>query len=343
MQNDFIGEYMYSDEEVALGASPCSSVLGFAGACFGVPEGSQSADVISDLVNTKTFDFVIASMDDHSPDHCSFFASASDVTPPASCADNFALANCDSTAFHACRGTLFEQGLLNEGDNLVGPFPPHCVRGYVGTELYAPIYDAMVGYTSDKYIAVKGLDTTTDSFGVISYSEKSWDIYQQAGMFSNADPSPAVMIRSMMTWEKNLRNSTGAASYSSLLVNQYTQPPPFGTNGAAGKLLVKKHVDELISSQGDALQSIIVTGLAADWCVLDTAINARALWPDKDVYFVLDALRPAFLPRGPVDMYLKKDSSNQLYNDGAWLHDPADVAALLSAAGVKVILSSQIV
>ena len=135
-----------------------------------------------------------------------------------------------------------------------------------------------------------------------------------------------------------MNTSTGGAAYSSPF-HQYVQPPPFSENGDAGAL-TKVHADLLIE---DA-ESVLVTGLAGDWCVLDSALNAKALYPEKDIYFVLDALRPAYLPAAAGQKYLKqKNNASQLYNGGIWLHDPADVARVLKQAGVKVIMANQIV
>lgn len=316
MQNDFVGEFSYTDEEIAVGSSPCFAALGSKSACFGVAEGKQVAEVLKQILRDHKFSTVIASLDDHSPNHCSFFASASATVAPQSCKQEFEPTNCDTSAFHGCRGTFFENNYTS--GQVSGPFPPHCVRGYAGSELYSIVGDAMKEYQGDKHVAIKGLDLSTDSFGVFSYSEKSWDFYNRAGLFSTSDPSPALMIRSMLTWEKNMKTSTGAAAFTSPF-DEYTQPPPFSTTGAAGSL-VRTHADALVASKGSQVQSILVTGLAGDWCVLDSALNAKALWPDKEVYYVIDSLRPAFLSEEVGGMYLKKENGELFSISSFWLN-----------------------
>ena len=71
-------------------------------------------------------------------------------------------------------------GLMSFGDHLeelrkrlflaiVVPLPLSVILFF-----FAPIIRALAEYSGDKHIVVKGLDVTTDSFGVVPYSEKSW-------------------------------------------------------------------------------------------------------------------------------------------------------------------------
>ena len=194
-----------------------------------------------------------------------------------------------------------------------------------------------------KHIAIKGLDTTTDSFGVLPYTQASWNIYNAAGMFSGEHPVPAALIRSMLTWEKHMVNSTGASSFT-YPFPEYIQPaaPPFSTDGASG-MFTKRTAAELVHKSGAG--AVLVTGLALDWCVLDSAVNARALYPNLPVYVVIDAARPSFLPQVAAKPYLKADTTNQCSTaaGGCWLHDPADLAKVLAAAKIEIITSDQVV
>lgn len=351
MQADFVGEFAYTDDAVAAGESPCSAYFTSVGspktiACFGVREGNVTSAAIEGLLSKVRFATVVASMDDHSPDHCSFAAAADQaVTAGAPTGCGASLATCDASAFHGCMGTRAAQAKAGAGAALTGPFPPHCVRGRAGTVIYEPLRAALSEYTAGggaAHVAVKGLDLSTDSFGVLPYSETSWSFYHKAGLFGPTDPAPAALIRSMLTWEKHMNTSTGAASYTTPFGSGYAQPPPFSTDGGAGELHKDTAADIIGASKASA---VLVTGLALDWCVLDTALNARALMPEKKVYIVLDAARPAFLPAGPaVAPYLKANNETQCYGaeGGCWLHDPVDVAKVLKQAGVEVIMSSQV-
>lgn len=339
MQNDFIGEFSYTDDEIKRGESPCHGLLGSSAACFGVKEGNIVAETIGAIVEMREFRAVIASMDDHKEDHCSFVVSANTKTPPLACKDDFALSNCDDTAFHHCIGTKYAH-TSDKGD-VYGPFPPHCTRGTVGTHLDSGLFKTLSSRNpTNTHIAIKGLDGTTDSFGVFRYSPTSFGFYDKAGLMDDNKPSPAVLIRSMLTWEKHMNTSTGASTYTVPFGNQYYQPPPFSEDGNPG-VNQKQTTEELVSKY--APDSIFVTGLAGDWCVLDTALNAKAYWKEKEVYIILDATRPSYLPAAAAKFYMKANATNQEYDGGIWLHDPSDVAAVLRAAGVKLILANQLV
>ena len=82
MQNDFVGEFVYSEAQLALDLSPCHTLTKSSAACFGVKEGAAAADAIAAVLAAHQFNSVWASADDHHSGHCSFEASAGTVTPP---------------------------------------------------------------------------------------------------------------------------------------------------------------------------------------------------------------------------------------------------------------------
>ena len=68
MQADFVGEFAYTDAQVAAGESPCAAFFGAIGAaanqsCFGVREGDTAAAEIAGLLGQHRFATVVASMD----------------------------------------------------------------------------------------------------------------------------------------------------------------------------------------------------------------------------------------------------------------------------------------
>ena len=222
MQSDFVSEFSYSPTQVADGASPCSAYMSAVGApstsaCFGVKGGDVVAEAISTLLDKSVFRTVIASMDDHPVDHCSFAVKSGEAPPStdigATC--HAQLTTCDRQAFHGCRGTDYLVGLAPDHNLTHGTFPPHCVRGKAGSTLYAPVQEALSRYGGVKHIAIKGLDSSTDSFGVLPYTSTSFDTYKRAGLLNTtlSERIPAVLIRSMLTWEKHMGTSTGGSSY----------------------------------------------------------------------------------------------------------------------------------
>ena len=349
MQNDFVGEFTYTEDDIARGLSPCNHTS----ACFGVHEGNDTAEAIAELLANHTFAGVVATLDDHSPEHCS--ASLSD-----DCTEWLETGGEGLDDFHGCVGSTWRSAWAAEDPaRTMQPFPPHSVRGLVGSHLDATIQDALRNYAarngSAASIAVKGLDITTDSFGALPYTAATFDFYKKAGLLDPNDPHPAQLIRSMLTWERRYNESTGANTFVDSLGLGYVQPPPFGDFVGAGPansdLEVKSAWDVVTGTEG--VDSIIVTGLALDWCVADTALNAKALNPDLNVYIAMDAARPSFLPMEvceTIGMVKPKDPSNQIFkggmsdgSDGCWLHDPADFAKVMAVAGIKLITTAQIV
>jgi hypothetical protein len=72
----------------------------------------------------------------------------------------------------------------------------------------------------------------------------------------------------------------------------------------------------------EGIERVFTCGLALDFCVFDTAINAKDAG-FKEVVFLLDAARPAHVP-GYLPFY------------GGFAHEPSWTGSQLKAAGVKV-------
>ena len=80
------------------------------------------------------------------------------------------LRECDANSFTNCVGThrLEQEAAAKNRTNPIvqGPFPPHCVRGSPGAELYSTIVTARIGYQTQRpnaplSLVMKGLDVTT--------------------------------------------------------------------------------------------------------------------------------------------------------------------------------------
>ena len=74
------------------------------------------------------------------------------------------LRECDAKSFTNCTGTRYlEQTAV--GGAVKGPFPPHCLRGSPGAELYPTIQQALSEYAKRPNAALslvmKGIDVTT--------------------------------------------------------------------------------------------------------------------------------------------------------------------------------------
>jgi len=264
MQNDFVEEYVYRDADLALDLSPCRALTNSSAACFGVKEGDAVANMIASVLDSHKFNSVWASADDHHNGHCSFSASAGSIEPPPWC--DKMLRACHNS-FTGCNGTDFIVAAA-EGDTVKGPFPPHCLRGSPGAAIYSTVWHALAKYASKSPAAaapklvIKGLDVTTDSFGVLPYPKQSWQIYHNTGVFDRM--VPAALIRSALTWEKHMQNSTGASSYTLPFSGDYVSTgPSFEHPGSNGDMYNRQSaLDGLKHAEP---RNIVVSGLAGDW------------------------------------------------------------------------------
>eukprot|EP01059_Diplonema_ambulator_P020017 TRINITY_DN33700_c0_g1_i1.p1 TRINITY_DN33700_c0_g1~~TRINITY_DN33700_c0_g1_i1.p1 ORF type:complete len:532 (+),score=188.21 TRINITY_DN33700_c0_g1_i1:64-1659(+) len=167
-----------------------------------------------------------------------------------------------------------------------GPFPAHCVQGAVGSHFYQPIEEALrkgyQKYGSDRVIvAFKGFHEDIDSFGSFEYPQEYGD-----GRLQQRDGE-----RSKRSTECGLLSWTGchvlkmsAAEFDGE-VNMNAPPDIFAINSSVP-----------LSNYLTSSSRCFVTGLALDFCVLDTAITGSASRLFKSVSIILDASRAAHIP-----------------------------------------------
>lgn len=172
-----------------------------------------------------------------------------------------------------------------------GPFPSHCVQGTNGSFLVPPIADAMrplLQPTSAAKGAVvfKGFSPSVDSFGGLPYNEAAAE-----NRISKAASGPHCEL----SW-------TGSfVLFSSNMEADANAPPDVMA------VLDRKPLGEwLVTATGPAQGGrIFVAGLALDFCVQDTALNAARLLKESPaasarfgggVYVVVDATRAAHIP-----------------------------------------------
>jgi len=173
-----------------------------------------------------------------------------------------------------------------------GPFPPHCLQGSRGSRLCAPIAAAMTSaraaHPQTVDVVFKGWHRHVDSFGSFPYPE-----HIAQGRLVQRQPAGAPAPCSFLGW-------TGCSLLTCSALHEDINAPP-DVMAADEKVGL---ADRLGSRR-----ALYVTGLALDFCVIDTALTAREAGFD-DVYIVLDAARPSHvLPIGfltqPADLFAK--------------------------------------
>lgn len=237
------------------------------GGRFGVPEGGACVAPIVKLIDefARAGAMVVGTRDYHPHDHCSF------------------------TGFG-------------------GPFPAHCVQGSVGSEFFPAIGDALIaaekvgtrkkstasfgakgggGNTnfprpspnSKVEIVFKGFVEEVDSFGGFEYSEAYFK--ERVGHCSWKPKSSTECVTCAGPW-------TGCWSLKcSALAENINAPPDIMSVMRPDK----KKLHDVIPKDG----RLLVVGLAFDFCVLDSCVNATKLGYEK-VFICAEAVRAAHIP-----------------------------------------------
>lgn len=181
-----------------------------------------------------------------------------------------------------------------------GPFPPHCVQGTRGAELVPGIAAALQPHVAAgaAHVVFKGFSAHVDSFGGMQYDDA--DIGKRVTCKQDGSHCG-------VTW-------TGAyVLFSSNMANDCNAPPDVMA------VLDKKALQEALPPiEG---RTLYVVGLALDFCVLDTAVNAAR--KGHKVVILLDAARAAHIP------------GLGQFGSG-FLSDPAEVAGKLKEHNITL-------
>jgi len=205
-----------------------------------------------------------------------------------------------------------------------GPFPAHCVQGTVGSKFYPPVADAMAEAIQKSIgidgqpdgrasIAYKGFHEDTDSFGGLPYVKGGEGRIVKRGQLMK-DPFTGC----------NAAPWTGCLMLkcSGLCFDGHTDPdaPPDILAVHQDKA---RGVQDLVGKlRTSGTRRLLICGLALDFCVCDTALNAVDLGFDE-VSIVLDASRPAHIP------------GMGTFGSG-FLSDPTDLVNKFRKAGVQL-------
>ena len=150
-----------------------------------------------------------------------------------------------------------------------GPFPPHCVQNADGSKFVPAIADAIKATGAS--VVFKGFSKDVDSFGGFAYAEE--DIGTRVTCNAGASHCGT-------GW------TGGFVLFSSTAASHVNAPPD--VMAVLSKKSLADEVGPTIAGR------VVVVGLALDFCVLDTAINAARAGHTAVV--VLDACRAANIP-----------------------------------------------
>lgn len=213
-----------------------------------------------------------------------------------------------------------------------GPFPAHCVQGTAGALLLPQITSALFNGWRKRpesvMIAFKAFHEDVDSFGGLPYSRggpervarraPGSEQEQACPMGCTACPWTGCIVAKQSAL--NAAASAGPYELASMTASVMNAPPDMLAMYEDG------HVERGRRSLQDALkgsQRLFVCGLALDFCVLDTCLNARDLGFNQ-VFLVLDAARAAHI------------SGVGAHGTG-FLTPPSEVLSKLKEAGVGIV------
>lgn len=171
-----------------------------------------------------------------------------------------------------------------------GSFPSHCVQGTIGSNFHPHLAHVINGrchpLEGPVFIVYKGFSPDVDSFGALEYDE---EVLRKSPRVAKC-PSGA---NCGSTW-------TGSfLLYSSNAHVDCNAPPD--VMSVLDKRTLSQHLAHNVRLTADGTPGkLFVTGLALDFCVLDTAVNAADLPNAKDLFssvtILVDHARAAHVP-----------------------------------------------
>lgn len=162
-------------------------------------------------------------------------------------------------------------------------FPVHCIQGEDGSKLDDTIWEAVHNRNGKTIHAFKGYMPNQDSFSAFPYTDNNHalskglrknDIYSSGGSLA---ATGALCL-------KEDRNAKADTNIVSPTTEQLTASSPSEYEPIN---------DVLTNGILSNCNTIYVCGLVADYCVLDTAVMAKANFPNKRVVYLSSYTRPS--------------------------------------------------
>ena len=208
-----------------------------------------------------------------------------------------------------------------------GPFPAHCVQGTKGAKLSPPIAAALAravrNYGPERvFVAFKGMHEDIDSFGGFPYMEGGEGrVPRRDGLDEKTSMCPMGCAMAPWTGAIVLKNSSIAmatAEGGNPDDIDMDAPPDVLALMPDGRDRGRKTMKAALAGK----KRVFVCGLALDFCVLDTCLNAKQCGVES-VHAVLDAARAAHI-----------DGVGS--HGSGFISDPQQVMSKIRDAGVNV-------
>jgi len=208
-----------------------------------------------------------------------------------------------------------------------GPFPPHCVQGSKGAQFFPPIKEILREIQEeggDVKIVFKGWHSQTDSFGAISYGKEFWEERKLGPQ----------------TWDTKCDGCSAVSWTGSYHLKCSNQSNDLDAPPDVMAVIARKNLADTFKES--SIKRLFVCGLALDFCVLDSALNAATLGRTdgetplasaSQTFMVVDASRAAHIP--------KNTEHGGSFGTG-FLSNPEDLVKKCQAAGVQLIRSAEI-
>jgi len=209
-----------------------------------------------------------------------------------------------------------------------GPFPPHCVQGTPGANLLPPIAlvmsEAWKRRPDGVHVAFKAFHEDVDSFGAFPYQTGGPGRLTLRKSGSEKTAAECPMGCHSCPWTGCIvvkQSALHAAKKRGEAPDMNAPPDMLAMTVHDGKDRQRRSLQQALKGS----RRLFVCGLALDFCVLDTCLNAKAAG-FAEVYVVLDCARAAHIAGiGP--------------HGTGFLTAPSEVLAKLKAAGVRIATS----
>lgn len=164
-----------------------------------------------------------------------------------------------------------------------GHFPPHCLQGSVGSKFFPPIEKALSEARdkgADVRVVFKGFATETDSFGSFTYPKAH---FAERDLAHGKDSEFMCHGCAAIDW-------TGCFHLECSAIDEDVNAPP-----DVMAVFSRKTLGTQLKEQN--CKRLFCCGLALDFCVLDSALNAAdgGIAP-SGVFLIVDAARSAYIP-----------------------------------------------